>query len=104
MAERDSCDHDHKFAIALPVEAVIDSRGEQHIHFAVGGTDEETLHKLVEGMKKELPGEIRDIDEDPICKVSSQFGFSDSRWNSPWKPKGPKRNWRTESPEDFSNN
>ena len=92
MSEKEPQDKLPKFAFAVPVDEVVDSAGSRHIHLTTVGTDQETVNEMVEEMKKELPGELREAPES-CRKLSSTFGFSSSYWKSPWNPTGPKKNW-----------
>jgi len=88
MAERDF--DEVRYAVGFPVEQEITSDG-ANITWAVAASDEEMGQNWVDSAKEELGGKWTRLNEQG--PKSNFFGFSSSRWNAPWQPEGPKKNW-----------
>ena len=88
MSERDKMG----FAAITDIEIVINADGSTDEVFEIRSSCDCARDELVEVLDEAFgPGYL--TDKKPAHKSSSWFGFSSNRWNSPWKPEGPKPNW-----------
>jgi len=83
---------EERFAFGIPTEAEFKSDGNVRLELTVVASDEAMAEVLTEHLEEYLGAGSVEIGFDEH-KGGSFFGFSSSRWNSPWKPEGPKKNW-----------
>lgn len=86
----------HGKASAELVEIIETSDGPTGV-YKIRATDEQARETLKQGMEQFL-GHIKEVPASPKDREGRSFGFSGVKWNTPWEPTGPKRNW-AQNPE-----
>jgi hypothetical protein len=82
-----------------PVEQVIEPDRTTTV-FEVGADTDQDLDEITDHLVEEHGFHVGN----PTTPTGSSFGFSSSRWNSPWNPSGPKKNWGPPPEDKIRNN
>ena len=85
-----------EMTMGIPVEQIIKGDGTAETSLRFVGTSQEAIDKAIDVVVEEFGGRI----EEPSKGAS--FGFT--KWNSPWNPEGPKRNWGPPPDADTARN
>jgi len=107
MTEREGhqpyyCEGD--YAEIIDIEKEIKAGGETYIVFRIRSNCDVATEVLTDILNEIMGDEpVSIIDKKPGGQISSTLGFSGDRWDPPYEPEGPRKNWR-QSPKDPSLN